>query len=94
MISALFFTEKAAAHLSSQPIHSLGQFGQPEDGSAKISLSREEAAQLTGSTLFSVIRMLSQHEALVLDEKLNGIETVRPAKTSLGKSVGSLFSVI
>jgi aminoglycoside N3'-acetyltransferase len=44
MISALFFTEKAAARRSSQPIHSCGQLGQHEDGSAEISLSREEAA--------------------------------------------------
>ena len=33
MISALFFTEKAAARLCSQPIHSLGQLGQHEVGS-------------------------------------------------------------
>jgi hypothetical protein len=63
MMSALFFTEKAAAHLSSQPIRCLGQFGQRGDGSAKISLPREEAAQLAGSALFSVIRMLSQRGA-------------------------------
>jgi hypothetical protein len=44
MISVLFFTEKAAALRSSQRIHSCGQHGQPEDGSAEISLSQEEAA--------------------------------------------------
>ncbi len=52
MISALFFTEKAAARLCSQPIHALGQLGQHEVGSAEISLSREQAAQLTDSSLF------------------------------------------
>jgi aminoglycoside N3'-acetyltransferase len=45
MISALFFTKKAAARRSTQPIHSCGQLGQhDEDGSAEISLSREEAS--------------------------------------------------
>jgi hypothetical protein len=89
MISARFFIEKAAARLSSQPIHSLGQLGQHEVGSAEISLSRERPAQLTDSTLFSAIRMPCQREALVLREKLSRIETLRPARTSLGKSDAS-----
>ena len=85
MISAHFFTEKGAARLSSQPIHCLGQLGQQEVGSAEISLSREQAAQLNDSTLFSAIRMPCQREALEFREKLSGIETLRPARTSLGK---------
>jgi len=52
MISALFFTEKAAARLCSQRIHFLGQLGPHEVGSAEISLSREQAAQLADSPPF------------------------------------------
>jgi hypothetical protein len=52
MISALFFTENAAARLGSQPIHFFGQLGQHEVGSAEIRLSREQAAQLADSSPF------------------------------------------
>jgi CRP-like cAMP-binding protein len=52
-------TEKVAARLSRQLVRLLNQVGRPVDGSVEISLSREELAQLTGTTLFTVSRLLS-----------------------------------
>jgi hypothetical protein len=44
---------------------------------------------LADSTLFSVIRMPCQREALALGKKLSGIETLRTARTSLKKNHAS-----
>ena len=42
----------------------LEQIGQPVDGAIEIALSREELAQMTGTTLFTVSRLFSAWEAL------------------------------
>jgi CRP-like cAMP-binding protein len=55
-------TEKVAPRLSSQLGRLLLQVGRPVDGGIEISLSREELAQLTGTTLFTVSRTLSRWE--------------------------------
>jgi CRP/FNR family transcriptional regulator, nitrogen oxide reductase regulator len=57
-------TEKVAPRLSSQLVRLLNQVGKRVNGHVEISLSREELAQLTGTTLFTVSRLLCQWEVL------------------------------
>ena len=52
-------TERVAARLSSQIVRMMHQVGRQVDGGTEISISREELAQLTGTTLFTVSRLLS-----------------------------------
>ena len=55
-------TQKVAPRLSSQLVRLLTQVGKPSNGHVEISLSQRELAQLTGTTLFTVSRLLSQWE--------------------------------
>ena len=55
-------TEKAAARLSHQLARLLQQVGRQPDGTLEINLSREELAQLTGTTSFAVRKLLSELE--------------------------------
>ncbi|MGB7847209.1 MAG: Crp/Fnr family transcriptional regulator [Candidatus Acidiferrum sp.] len=57
-------TQKVAPRLSQQLIRLSNQLRQHTNGSMEISLSREELAQLTGTTLFTVSRLLCQWERL------------------------------
>jgi len=57
-------TQKVAPRLSSQLARLSRQVGRQVDGLVEIGLSRRELAQLTGTTLFTVSRLLSQWEAL------------------------------
>ncbi len=57
-------TEKVAPRLSSQLVRLFTQVGKRTNGSVEISLSREELAQLIGTTLFTVSRLLCQWESL------------------------------
>jgi CRP-like cAMP-binding protein len=52
-------TEKVAGRLSHELVRLLNQVGREVDGAMEICLSREELAQLTGTTLFTVSRLLS-----------------------------------
>ena len=52
-------TERVAARLSHQLLRLFDQVGRRVNGSIQINLSREELAQLTGTTLFTVSRLLS-----------------------------------
>jgi len=52
-------TEKVAARLSHEIVRLLHQVGRRVNGAVEISLSREELAQLIGTTLFTVSRLLS-----------------------------------
>jgi len=52
-------TEKVSVRLSHQLIRLLNQLGRV-NGGQEIRLSREELAQLTGTTLFTVSRLLSE----------------------------------
>jgi CRP-like cAMP-binding protein len=52
-------TEKVAGRLSHQLVRLLTQVGKEVNGAVEICLSREELAQLTGTTLFTVSRLLS-----------------------------------
>lgn len=56
-------TEKVAPRLSSQLVRLFSQVGKRVNGHLEISLSREELAQLTGTTLFTVSRLLCQWES-------------------------------
>jgi len=55
-------TEKVATRLSHQMLRLFNQLGRPVNGNGtlKINLSREELAQLTGTTLYTVSRLLSK----------------------------------
>ena len=55
-------TEKVGSRLSSQLIRLLTQVGKQTEGHVEIALSRRELAQLTGTTLFTVSRLLCQWE--------------------------------
>jgi len=55
-------TQKVAPRLSQQLIRLSNQLRQHSKGALEISLSREELAQLTGTTLFTVSRLLSHWE--------------------------------
>lgn len=57
-------TEKVSPRLSSELVRLLDQVGKRGDGHVEISLSRQELAQLTGTTLFTVSRLLCQWESL------------------------------
>jgi CRP-like cAMP-binding protein len=55
-------TEKVAVRLRKEIIRLMRQVGPSQDGSFEIKLSREELAQLTGTTVFTVSRLLSLWE--------------------------------
>lgn len=55
-------TEKVGSRLSNQLIRLSGQVGRRAEGHVEIGLSRRELAQLTGTTLFTVSRLLCQWE--------------------------------
>jgi CRP-like cAMP-binding protein len=55
-------TEKVASRLCSQLIRLHSQIGQPQTDGVEVTLSQHELAQLTGTTLFTVSRQLSQWE--------------------------------
>jgi CRP-like cAMP-binding protein len=57
-------TEKVAARLSHELVRLQSQVGRPVNGSVEIRLSREELAQMTGTTLFTVSRLLSEWDQL------------------------------
>jgi CRP-like cAMP-binding protein len=52
-------TERVASRLSREIVRLLAQVGRLVNGTVEIALSREELAQLTGTTLFTVSRLLS-----------------------------------
>ncbi len=51
-------TEKVAARVANQLLRLLPQMGRQVQGTVKIALSREELAQMTGTTLFTISRLL------------------------------------
>jgi CRP-like cAMP-binding protein len=56
-------TENVAARLSHELVRLLEQVGRRVNGEIEINLSREELAQLIGTTLFTVSRLLSDWDA-------------------------------
>lgn len=53
-------TEKAAQRLALALLRLIKQVGKPAFGGVEVSFSREELAQMTGTTLFTISRLLSQ----------------------------------
>ena len=68
-------TEKVAPRLSNQLIRLANQMGNTSEGPVEIELAQRDLAQLTGTTLFTVSRLLSQWEAQGIVEAQRG--TVR-----------------
>ena len=56
-------TERVAPRVARQVVRLVEKIGRPVNGEIEISLSREELAQMTGTTLFTVSRLLSAWEA-------------------------------
>jgi CRP-like cAMP-binding protein len=78
-------TERVGARVARQMVRLLGQLGRPVDGAMEIGLSREELAQMTGTTLFTVSRLLSAWEA-------RGMVTARREAVTI-RNVESLLAV-
>ena len=57
-------TEKVGSRVSSELIRLSKRLGRPIDGQREVNLSRAELAQLTGTTLFTVSRLLCQWQSL------------------------------
>jgi CRP-like cAMP-binding protein len=56
-------TEKVGPRVARQLVRLLEQIGRPVNGEVEVCLSREDLAQMTGTTLFTVSRLLSAWEA-------------------------------
>ena len=56
-------TERVGPRVARQVVRLLATIGQPVNGEVEVGLSREELAQMTGTTLFTVSRLLSAWEA-------------------------------
>jgi CRP-like cAMP-binding protein len=56
-------SERVGPRVARQLVRLLKQIGRPVDNGVEIGLSREEVAQMTGTTLFTVSRLLSRWEA-------------------------------
>ena len=56
-------TERVAPRVARQLLRLMNKMGSPVNGTVEVALSREELAQMTGTTLFTVSRLLSAWEA-------------------------------
>jgi CRP-like cAMP-binding protein len=56
-------TERVAPRVARQVVRLLEKIGRPVNGAVEIGLSREELAQMTGTTLFTISRLFSAWEA-------------------------------
>jgi CRP-like cAMP-binding protein len=56
-------TERVGPRVARQLVRLLGKIGKPMNGEVEICISREELAQMTGTTLFTVSRLLSAWQA-------------------------------
>jgi CRP-like cAMP-binding protein len=81
-------TQKVAPRLSQQLIRLSNQLRQHSKGALEICLSREELAQLTGTTLFTVSRLLSQWEKLGIVSTRRETVIVRNLKELIAQSEG------
>jgi CRP-like cAMP-binding protein len=55
-------TERVAPRVARQLVRLLARIGRSANGAVEVSLTREELAQMTGTTLFTVSRLLSAWE--------------------------------
>jgi CRP-like cAMP-binding protein len=59
-------TERVAPRVARQLLRLMDKMGSPVNGAVEVALSREELAQMTGTTLFTVSRLLSAWEAAAI----------------------------
>jgi CRP-like cAMP-binding protein len=57
-------TERVGTRVAHELMRLLKQVGKPLNGGIEVSLSREELAQMTGTTLFTISRLMSEWETL------------------------------
>ncbi len=55
-------TERVGSRVARQLLRLFSQIGQPSDGAVVVTISRQELAEMTGTTLFTVSRLLSAWE--------------------------------
>jgi CRP-like cAMP-binding protein len=81
-------TEKVAPRLSSQLVRLVSQVGRQCDGYVEIELSQRDLAQLTGTTLFTVSRLLGQWEEQgIVRPQRQGVRVLNvPALEDLSRS--------
>jgi CRP/FNR family transcriptional regulator, nitrogen oxide reductase regulator len=79
-------TEKVGSRVARQVVRLLETIGRPVDGAVEIVLSREELAQMTGTTLFTVSRLLSAW-------KLRGLVRTRRQEVMTICDVASLRAI-
>jgi CRP-like cAMP-binding protein len=75
-----FATEKVPQRLSRTLSRLVGQIGRPSEGGVLVALTREELAQMTGTTLFTVSRIVSHWESRgLLRSRREGVVVDNPA---------------
>jgi CRP-like cAMP-binding protein len=80
-------TEKVGPRVARQLLRLEEQIGRRVNGAIEIGLSREELAQMTGTTLFTVSRLLSKWEALGVVRP--GRESVSICDVPILRAIGS-----
>jgi len=76
-------TQQVAQRVARQLIRLLPQVGQEINGAIEVKLSREDLAQMTGTTLFTVSRLLSTWEQ-------QGLVTLRRLTVVVSNPMGLL----
>jgi CRP/FNR family transcriptional regulator, nitrogen oxide reductase regulator len=87
-------TEKVGTRVAHQIVRLEEKIGRPVNGSdeVEISLSREELAQMTGTTLFTVSRLLSTWEALGMVKPRREAVTICDLESLRAVTASVLFS--
>jgi CRP-like cAMP-binding protein len=87
-------TERVGPRVARQVLRLMEQIGKPVSGAVEISLSREELAQMTGTTLFTVSRLLSAWEARGMVKPRREAVAVCDVQSlrAIGKGDESLYS--
>lgn len=78
-------TERVANRLALLIVRLVNQIGKPFDGGIKVSLTREELAQMTGSTVFTISRVLSEWSEKGLVRSLREAIVVNDPKRLRGR---------
>ena len=88
-------TERVGPRVARQVLRLMEQIGTPVDGAVEIGLSREELAQMTGTTLFTVSRLLSAWEARGMVRPRREAVAICDVQSlcAIGKGDESLYSV-
>ncbi len=73
-------TEQVAPRLARTLVRLLQHVGRPTEGAVRVDLSRDELAQMTGTTLFTVSRLLSQWEECDIVHATRGAVVVQDVR--------------